>query len=218
MKKGKETDLYQPVKDFLTHRGFAVKAEINGIDVLAIKDELMLAVELKRTLSLALIYQAIERQQYSDIVYVAVPKHAIKKRQSFKRFSHLLRRLELGLLLVEDNHVFEAIAPKPYSTSHAKAKSKSKKTRVLHTFHSLQSEKNIGGTQGKTMTLYKEQVNAIIHVLNEHGPLSPKAIVTLTGIQKTASILQKNYSGYFKRISRGMYHLTDLGNEETIKN
>ena len=70
-----ETDLYQPVKDFFEAEGYEVKAEINGCDVVAIKDDApTVIVELKTTFSLELVLQGIDRQKLSDDVYLAVPK------------------------------------------------------------------------------------------------------------------------------------------------
>ena len=43
----KETDLYQPVKSFLEASGYMVKAEITSADVVGIKDDYIVIVELK---------------------------------------------------------------------------------------------------------------------------------------------------------------------------
>jgi hypothetical protein len=64
-----ETDLYQPVKSFFESQGYIVKAEINDIDILAIKEDITIAIELKVKISLKLIYQVIERQKLVDNVF-----------------------------------------------------------------------------------------------------------------------------------------------------
>ena len=53
----KETNLYQPVKSYLEDSGFVVKAEINQADIVAVKGDYIIIVELKLSISLKLIYQ-----------------------------------------------------------------------------------------------------------------------------------------------------------------
>jgi hypothetical protein len=71
-----ERDLYEPVRQWLMDRGYNPKAEVMGCDILALKDELALAVELKVTLNLEVILQAVDRQRFADMVYIAVPRRA----------------------------------------------------------------------------------------------------------------------------------------------
>ncbi|QWB96254.1 hypothetical protein KHQ89_02105 [Mycoplasmatota bacterium] len=98
----KETELYEPVKQLLIDQGFNVKAEIKNIDIFGVKENHVIAVELKTKLSIKLIYQAIDRQKVADQVYIALPKTSVKTRSSsFKNLLYLLRRLELGLIIVD---------------------------------------------------------------------------------------------------------------------
>lgn len=76
-----EKALFSPIKYLLEDKGFLVKGEINDIDILALKDDLMLAVELKTKITLKLIYQAIERFKVCEKVYLGVPFEAIKSHQ-----------------------------------------------------------------------------------------------------------------------------------------
>ena len=64
----KETDLYQPIKNYLQSQGFVVKGEIQDCDVVAVKDDLVLIVELKTSLNLTLLLQAIDRKTISEEV------------------------------------------------------------------------------------------------------------------------------------------------------
>ena len=96
-KKLKETDLYDPVRKHLEHLGFTVNGEVLHCDVTAIKDDLLVVVELKKNLNLEVILQAVQRQKAADLVYIAVFKKGrelLTKR--WKNICHLLRRLELG--------------------------------------------------------------------------------------------------------------------------
>lgn len=214
----KETDLYLPVKNLLLSQGFEVRAEIKNIDILASKDDFYCAVELKTKPSLKLIYQAIDRQKTADQVFIAIPKSAVNMRRSpYRNFVYLLRRLEIGLILVSQEEaevVFDATA---YDMEKSRARYKNRKSNMLKEYRLRKSNQNIAGTKGKTMTLYKEQVLKICAYLLKHGQVSIKEIKEATKIEKTASILQKNYDGYFIRVSRGIYQLTDTGRVHILK-
>ncbi len=70
-----ETSLYRPVKRFLEKLGFAVKGEICGCDVVAIRDgalPLLVITELKLTFTLELILQGVDRTAACDEVWLAV--------------------------------------------------------------------------------------------------------------------------------------------------
>jgi hypothetical protein len=90
-----ETDLYLPIKRHLETQSYTVKAEVEGWDVVALLgEELPVIVELKRALSLVLLYQAVDRLTIVDHVYVAVAR---PKRGVTADATKLCRRLGLGL-------------------------------------------------------------------------------------------------------------------------
>ena len=99
-----EVDLYKPVKDFFTAEGYDVYGEVNDCDVVAVKEDELIIVELKLRLNLELVMQATKRQRLSDQVYVAIPKPKLSFRsQKWRDICYLMRRLEVGLLLVSLN-------------------------------------------------------------------------------------------------------------------
>ena len=70
-----ETALYAPVKRFLEAQGFAVKGEVCGCDLVALRgDEPPVVVigELKLTFNLELVLQGVERSAACDEVWLAV--------------------------------------------------------------------------------------------------------------------------------------------------
>ncbi|MBT5435919.1 MAG: hypothetical protein HOK83_19930, partial [Rhodospirillaceae bacterium] len=74
MAKLRETDIYEPIKAFLEGQGYTVKGEIGRCDVVAVKDDAEpVIVELKLAFSLPLIFQGLQRQSLSELVYLAVP-------------------------------------------------------------------------------------------------------------------------------------------------
>src|SRR5690554_5480577 len=95
-----ESDLSQPIIELLEAQGYRVRSEVRDCDIAATKDNQLVVVELKRNLSVTLLGQAVDRQRFADAVYVAVPKPKRHNGSRWRETIHLLRRLELGLLLV----------------------------------------------------------------------------------------------------------------------
>jgi hypothetical protein len=214
----KETELYLPVKTLLIAQGFQVKAEIKDIDILGSKDDFLCAVELKTKLSIKLIYQAIDRQKIVDQVYIAIPKSSIKMRsKAYKNLIYLLKRLEIGLIFVDQHQAEVILEASVYDMDKSRARYKKRKQQTLKEFKLRKYSHNIGGTKDKKITRYKELVVEIASYLIEHKSASPKEIKAYTHILKTSSILQKNYEGYFERVSRGIYKVKDDKIEEIKK-
>ena len=70
---------------------------------------------------------------------------------------------------------------------------------------------NTGGVKGvKIMTAYKELALMILDAMKD-GPKTSQYLKNYTNRDKTLSILQKNYYGWFERVSRGLYQLSDTG-------
>ena len=101
MTKKTESDLYDPVANYLRNLGYEVRGEVRSIDLVAIHETELVVVELKLRMSLDLILQAVERQRTADSVYVAVAARSSGPAiRNHRRIRRLLRRLELGLILV----------------------------------------------------------------------------------------------------------------------
>jgi len=64
------------------------------------------------------------------------------------------------------------------------------------------------------MTAYKENCIHIACCLEKFGPLSPKNLRELGTGEKTLSILHKNYFGWFERVKRGTYIISEKGKNE----
>ncbi len=207
----KETSLFYPVRELLESQGYAVKGEVNDIDVLALKDGASVAVELKTALSLKLICQAVERQKYCDRVYVALPKAALKPRsQQYKQLALLLRRLSLGLIAV-DLATAEILFDATEIDSQTPARSNSKKKAALTEFHDRQSDTNLGGSRGPTITRYREKVMQIALVLRDKKIATGTQVRLITGLKEAGTILMRNYYGWFERLERGLYRLSESG-------
>ncbi len=223
-KKLFEEDLYAPVKDYLEEKGYTVKAEVGHCDVTAIIDDVLLVVEMKTTLNLDVILQAALRQRIADRVYIAVPKKGkVLFTKRWQNICYLLRRLEIGLLLVsirgKSSFVEEVLIPEPFSRERSKGHSKKKRNDVVREFNERYGDFNTGGsTRKKLVTSYKEKAIHIAALLKKHGPLSIKRLKEMgTDIKKTSTILQNNHYSWFERVGRGVYALTGKGDKELDK-
>ena len=75
-----ETELSPPVKAYLEFHGYQVNCEVKDCDIVAIKGDELVIVELKTSVNLTLLVQATKRQSIGDCVYIAVPASAKKNR------------------------------------------------------------------------------------------------------------------------------------------
>lgn len=211
----KETDLYPPIRDWLTSQGFEVRAEVNYCDVTAIKGDEVVVVEIKRVLGIDLLVQAVDRQTITDSVYLAVPGPiSLTRRSRWRKKITLLRRLELGLIVVNLSARAKTIQivchPEPYQ----RQKKKQKKLALLEEANGRTGDRNLGGSVGvKLVTAYRENAIAIASCLDQFGPMSAKQLQNMGTGPKTYTILYKNHYHWFRRIGRGLYELTNLGRE-----
>jgi hypothetical protein len=219
----KETDLYIPVKNLFEEMGYQVNSEVNNIDIVAVKDNIICLIELKTSLNIKLLIQGIKRQRITNNVYVAIPRPTSKKRFSkdIKDKEHLVRRLELGLIYVSTNvkNPYASIVfdPAPFDRNKSLSRSKKNKTNLLKELSNRSGDNNTGGTNGKIITAYREKSLLIAWLLNKHECMSTKEIKTLTKETKATSILYNNYYSWFNRIDRGIYELNTQGKKALIE-
>lgn len=214
MTKLYEADLYGPIRDHFTKQGYRVNGEVHDCDLTAVKGGTLIIVELKLTLNIDLLLQATRRLRLTDMVYIAIPK---PKKQSRKRWNdvvHLLKRLEVGLIIVTVTDNRKSIEFKVHPEPFARVTNKNhrKKAALIKEIEGRSADYNIGGSnKRKIMTAYKENSIQIACYLEKLGQMSPKALVALGTGEKTPSILQKNYYKWFERVERGIYVLTNQG-------
>ena len=214
-----EKELYPPVRDLFEKRGYKVNAEVKDCDMTAVMDDEFIIVELKKNLSVNLLAQGIKRQRTGADVYVAVPK---PKQYSFKKFRDtfsVIKKLELGLIFVSlrGNHSFAEIViePKPYTSTYKNTK---KKKQIMDEINGRTIETNTGGVTGtKIVTAYTEKCIHIACILDMYGDLSPKQIREKGGADNTASILRYNVYGWFHKIEKGIYAITDDGRKGLLE-
>lgn len=209
--------MYQVIKNFLINLGYNVKAEVLNADIVAIKDEQILIVEMKTSFSTHLIHQGLMRQHHSDYVYLAIPKPSNKvlKSSVFNEKKNIVRRLELGLMLIDikQDKVEVLLDPNQY---HYK-KNHRKRKKLINEFNLRQTSMNTGGVhREKIITAYKELALLALNALKD-GPKSTSDLRNIMNHKKIVSILQKNYYGWFERVSRGVYQITPLGDKAILE-
>ncbi len=212
----REQDLYLPVKTFLEGQGYEVKGEVDGCDVVALREGAPpVIVELKTAFSLALVFQGISRQTLSDNVYLAVPpfsRRGVRQRDALA----LCRRLGLGLLtvwLVPAPWVEALLDPAPYRPR----KRKQAAELLLREFQQRVGDPNQGGVnRRKIVTAYRQDALRCAMHLHSHGPTKASAVAKFTGVDRARTIMYADHYGWFERganTPRGIYTLSPRGRQ-----
>lgn len=215
-----EVDLYEPIRTHFVKQGYEVFGEVKHCDVAAIKEEELIIVECKLNLSVELLIQATKRQRLTDQVYVAIPKPKYSLfSKKWHDIAHMIRRLELGLILVsfsKNKATMEVkITPGPFDRQKSMRQNHRSRNKIIAEIKGRYGDYNVGGShQTKIMTAYKQSCIQIASLLQQNGPMSPKALRQMGTGDKTLSILAKNYYGWFEKVKRGVYAVTDAGKNE----
>ena len=203
-----ECDLYIPVKRYLESLGYSVKGEIGGCDLVGLRDDDRLVVvgELKLRFNLELLLQAVDRTAVADEVWLAVRKTETRGRENDARVRKLCRHLGFGLLSISTNgQVDVLLAPGPY-----KPRPDKKRREKLVREHQQRKGDPMkgGGTRAPIMTAYRQHA-LLCAIALVNAPMRPKDLRLQA--PDAPKILLRNVYGWFKRVERGLYSLTDVG-------
>jgi hypothetical protein len=207
-----ETSLYSPVKGFLQSLGFVVKGEIGGCDLLALSNDsppIVVVCELKLKFNLELVLQGVDRMAVSDEVWLAASMSAQSKgRENDGRFRNLCRRLGFGLLgILPNGDVQILLSP----TALAPRRDPRRRSRLIEEHRRRQGDPVAGGGSRKPiMTAYRQEALSCAAALAEN-PKRPRDLKS--ACPNAPKILRRNVYGWFDRIDRGVYDLTDAGRE-----
>jgi hypothetical protein len=213
----KESDLYLPLKRFLESQNYEVKGEVQDCDVLAVRgEEVPVVVELKLSLNLNVVLQAVERLSLTPKVYIGIPRRCGILKRRRRQIIKLLRMLGLGLVAVdpdlETGSVDVLLDPGEYRPR----KSKQRRERLLGEFMRRVGDPNLGGTEKRKgiMTAYRQRSLAIGRFLMENGPTKASRVAQILREPKARDILYRNVYGWFDRVSLGLYELSPRGKQE----
>ena len=210
-----EAALYPLVKAFLERQGYVVRGEVRGCDLVARRgDGEPVIVELKLRFTLSLLLQGIDRLAMSPLVYLAVPRPTARVRgvhPDGKPVRKLCRRLGLGLILIGGRGGVQVIEdPIPYRPRQSKRRS----NLLLGEFERRRGDLNVGGSsRTPIITAYRQDALRCVRALAVAGPMRLDELRVVSGVAAAALILQRNVYGWFDRISRGTYGLTDAGEQ-----
>lgn len=208
-----ETTLYLPIKRFLEGLGFEVKGEVCGCDVVALKDgglEAVVIAELKLAFTLELILQAVDRLNACDDVWLAVrASQRGRGRECDSRVRKLCRLLGFGLVTVSARGNVEVVVePVPWRPR----RDPKRRSRIVEEHRKRRGDPAIGGSTRKPiMTAYRQQALDCARALAA-SPGRPRDLKAT--IPDAPKILQRNVYGWFERIERGQYGLTERGRME----
>lgn len=205
-----ETSLYPPVKRFLEAHGFDVKGEIRGCDLVALRGDsppVVVIGELKLSFNLDLVLQGVDRTVASDEIWLAVQSSKRGRgRENDPRVRRLCRLLGFGLLGVSAaGRVEVLVEPGPWRPrNNARRRSK-----LVEEHRRRQGDPALGGgTRSPIMTAYRQQALACAAALSA-GPRRPRDIKAVA--PDAPKILLRNVYGWFVRVERGLYGLTEAG-------
>jgi hypothetical protein len=211
-----ETALYLPVKRFLEGFGFEVKGEVCGCDLVAVRKGEPTAVvigELKLTFTLDLVLQAVERMAACDEVWLAIrASRRGRGRECDRRVKKLCRLLGVGLLAVTATGKVEVIVePVPWRPR----RDAKRRSRIVDEHRRRRGDPAAGGsTRRPIMTAYRQHALACAAALAQ-SPARPRDLKATT--PDAAKILLRNVYGWFVRVERGLYALSDAGKAALVR-
>jgi hypothetical protein len=205
-----ETSLYAPVKRFLERLGFEVKGEVCGCDLVALRGDeppIVVVGELKLAFNLELVLQGINRTAACDEVWLAVRASARGGRAHDPRVRKLCRFLGFGLLAVSTRgRVDVLVEPGPWRPR----RDPRRRSRLVQEHRRRLGDPALGGaTKVPIMTAYRQQALACAASLAS-GPRRTSEL--RSAIPDAPRILLHNVYGWFFRVERGVYGLTQEGN------
>ena len=226
-----ETALYLPVKKFLEARGFRVKGEICGCDLVALparrsfseggaaepdddSPPVVVIGELKQRFTLELLLQGVDRMAAGDEIWLAVRNSSKSRKRADGRLNDarvrkLCRLLGFGLLAVSARGRVDILAePGPYRPRG----NPRRRSRLLREHSRRQGDPAVGGgTRQPIMTAYRQQALTVAQAILEATIAKPRELKAMA--PDAPKILLHNVYGWFARVERGVYGLTEAGRE-----
>ncbi len=226
-----ETALYLPVKKFLEARGFRVKGEICGCDLVALparrsfseggaaepdddSPPIVVIGELKQRFTLELLLQGVDRMAAGDEIWLAVRNSSKSRKRADGRLNDarvrkLCRLLGFGLLAVSARGRVDILAePGPYRPRG----NPRRRSRLLREHERREGDPAVGGgTRQPIMTAYRQQALTVAQAILEATQAKPRELKAMA--PDAPKILLHNVYGWFARVERGVYGLTEAGRE-----
>jgi hypothetical protein len=205
-----EAALYAPVKRFFESHGLTIKGEVSGCDIVGVSADdpaLLVVCELKVRFNLELVLQGIERAAACDEVWLAARRSGNGKgREHDRRFRSLCRSLGFGLIAVSRSGAVEVLLS---PAALPPRRNPRRRSAIVEEHRRRRGDPAVGGSNRRpVMTAYRQDAYALAMGLAE----GPRQLRDLRLIRPTATkIVRRNVYGWFARVARGSYELTDSG-------
>ncbi|MCL2171538.1 MAG: DUF2161 family putative PD-(D/E)XK-type phosphodiesterase [Defluviitaleaceae bacterium] len=205
-----ESDLCAPVVEFFSKSGYAARTEVKGCDIALIRGDELVAVELKKSFNITLLYQAIDRQKITEMVYVAIPRP--RREAAIRKPELICQKLGLGLLLVAMDSplrwVEAVLLPNTVKPGDTKAR-----RAFLRELNGRTFDGNLGGQTGKKlMTAYREKSIKIACALEVLGESTAALLKNSFGCDAYSwNILSQNMYGWFEKVKPKYFRLSAQG-------
>lgn len=206
-----ETQMYAPIKELFTSLGYEVRSEVEGCDVVAVKSDEIIVIEMKKAFNMTLLYQAMDRKSLTPKVYVAIPRAKGLRSKNYYLMLKILRGLGIGLIFVAVRGYCHAdIILEP--TDEGVRKNYRRLKQVKNEIDQRSMDRNVGGsTRKKIITAYREaSVLALCH-MECYETLKTSDIKKRGYIDKVRNALNSNVFGWFEKVGRGTYAMSSEG-------
>ncbi len=208
----KEYEMFPMIKSYFESMGYKVNAEVKNCDVTAVRGEELVIVEMKTSLNVTLLYQALERKKITPNVYIAVPKPKKNFRKSIQKMKELLSKLQVGLLIIDviNKACVSYLEP---SEDKSQRENKVKKAKIVKEISKREIDENIGGvTKTKILTAHKELGIALCVVIEKEGVVTTKTLREKYDFDKDVSkYLYINFYRWYRKVGTATYELSTEG-------
>jgi hypothetical protein len=163
--------------------------------------------ELKLAFNLELVLQGVDRAGACDEVWLAARlSHRGKGRESDARFRNLCRRLGFGMLgVAESGEVQILVSP----CAIAPRRNPRRRSRLIDEHRRRRGDPTAGGgSRAPIMTAYRQRALACAAMI-ANIPQRPRDLAATS--PDAPKILLHNVYGWFDRVARGLYGLTEAG-------
>ena len=179
------------------------------------RDNELWVIEMKKSFNMTLLYQIMDRLSITSHVFAAIPRPKQANDSKFRTLTKILKKLELGLITVS---VDSPIKLAEIILLPGESGKIGKKAAALRKEIQGRTGDTAGGsTRVMVNTAYRERcikIACILERLDQDDSLSPKALVQQHGCENDAgNILRFNHYGWFNKIAKGKYTLSQTGTQ-----
>ena len=88
-----------------------------------------------------------------------------------------------------------------------------KKRAMLSEFERREGDPNLGGLAGARVTAYRQEATLCAEFLALAGEARGAEVAKSTGVARATTIMRDNHYGWFEKVEKGVYRLSDAGRD-----